>query len=224
MAVLFLLALRERGFSIGTFRACFADSEVSVMRIQDKATIFESPQLLSDVCMPFKRFYHTKRASASQFMCRRGLSSEAGAKSSGEEDDLEDGFSELETPASTDTAQRINAEDENEDELISEPEISDVDAEPSQNELELSDTEDDPSRRRPSRKGTASALFKAIMATSPGVSVNNVLDKWVEEGNELSRTEISMAIFNFRKYRMYGRALQVSQFLHHVPIILFMIL
>lgn len=200
-------SLRERRFSIGTFRACFADSEVSITHIQDKATIFESPQLISDICMPLKRFYHTDRASVNQFMCRRGLSSEAGTKSSGEEDDLEEGFSELETAASTDAVRHINAEDE--DELISEPEFSDVDAEPSQNELELSDTENDPSRGRPSTKGTASSLFKAIMA-SPGLSVNNALDKWVEEGNELSRAEISMAMFNFRKLRLYGRALQVS--------------
>lgn len=203
----FFFSLRERRFSIGTSRACFADSEVSITHIQDKATIFESPQLISDICVPLKRFYRTELASVNQFMCRRGLSSEAGAKSSGEEDDLEEGFSELETPASTDVVQRINAEDE--DELISEPEFSDVDAEPSQNELDLSDTENDPSKGRTSRKGTASALFKAIMA-SPGVSVNNALDKWVEEGNELSRTDISMAMFNFRKLRLYGRALQVS--------------
>ncbi|XP_015866359.3 pentatricopeptide repeat-containing protein At1g80270, mitochondrial [Ziziphus jujuba] len=204
--------LGKRGFSIGASRTCFADSDVSVMYIQDKATIFDSPYLTSDRCVPFKRFYRTERASGNLFVCRRGLSSEAGTKSSGEEEELEDGFSELETPASADAVHQSNSEDENDDELISEPDFSDDDAEPSQNELELSYAENDTSERRSPKKNTASALFKAIMA-SPGLSVQSALDKWVEEGNELSRAEISMAMFNLRKFRMYGRALQLLEWL-----------
>lgn len=206
---LFICDHRKQGFSIGTSRTCFADSDVSSMYLQDKATVPDSPQLISDRCVPFKRFYRTEHASGNLFVSRRGRSSEAGTRSSEEENDLEDGFSELETSASADAVQHSNSEDENDDELISEPDFSADDAEPSQNELELSDAEIESSERKSPKKGSASALFKAIMA-SPGLSVQSALDKWVAEGNELSRAEISMAILNLRKFRMYGRALQVS--------------
>ena len=195
----FFSALRNRGFRFRASSAAFPDLE-----LQDKAGFFDSPELKSDLHLSFKRSYHGKHDSANFYMVRCGLSSQAGAKSSGEEDDLEDGFSELEK---TDRANA--AGDNDDDELISEPDFSDDDVEPSKDELEISDTETDLNQKTPSRKRVASALFNAIVA-APGLSVNNALDKWVEEGNEIDRGEVFLAMLNLRKLRMYGRALQVN--------------
>ncbi|XP_028114389.1 pentatricopeptide repeat-containing protein At1g80270, mitochondrial-like [Camellia sinensis] len=143
------------------------------------------------------------------------MSKPADTKSSAqEEDDLEDGFSELKTAASAaDVVQDSNVDDLNKDQLISEPELSEEEddgdgVEEPQNELELFDTEAEVTKKRPPQKRASSALFKAIMAAL-GLSVQSALDKWVEEGNDLNRPEIALAMLNLRKRRMYGRALQV---------------
>uniref|UniRef100_A0A5B6YHF9 Putative Pentatricopeptide repeat-containing protein isoform 1 n=1 Tax=Davidia involucrata TaxID=16924 RepID=A0A5B6YHF9_DAVIN len=210
--------LKKRGFNIGTSRACCAKSEIASCCLDDKAGIGEAAEVIADRSLFLKRFYCTTGDYPKFFMGRRSFSSQAGAKSSGEEDDdLEDGFSELESPASAEAILESNVEDENEDELISEPELSEGDdeddaVEEPQNELELSDAETDVTENRSPRKRVPSALFKAI-AAAPGLSVHNVLDKWAEEGNDLTRAEISLAMLNLRKRRMYGRALQLSEWL-----------
>ncbi|KAL6138013.1 hypothetical protein ACLB2K_063301 [Fragaria x ananassa] len=194
------LPLRKQGFSVGTSRASCANF------------FLESPQLGSDGFLPSKRLYTTNVLSKFS-VDRRSLSSQAGTESSGEEDDLEDGFSKLETPPTAEVVQASNANDENEDELVSGPEISDeADIEPSQNELELSEIESDPNDKLSPRRRDVSALFKAILEF-PGLSVHSALDKWVKEGNDLSRAEISLAMINLRRRRMFGRALQLSEWL-----------
>ncbi|KAJ8770363.1 hypothetical protein K2173_014976 [Erythroxylum novogranatense] len=146
-------------------------------------------------------------------MGTRNLSSQAGAKSSKSDDDLEDGFSELETISSNTTEDTAVGSD---DELLSEPDILDDNheedciGEPSQTAFELSGAETDLSEKKPQNKGP-SELFKAIV-TSP-TSLYDVLNKWVEEGKDLSRTEITTAMLNLRKRRMYLKALQLSKWL-----------
>lgn len=210
---IFSSVFRSRGVSIGISHVSCDKLEMLSPGIEeDKAGTFESPQEAYDRHLSLKRFYHTAHGSSNVFVVRHNFSSQAGAKSSGEEDELEDGFSELEMPSSAVAKQDGNVEDESDDELISEPELSydgvDIE-EPSQNELELLDSEIDPSEKKAFKKRAKSALFNAILA-APGLSVHNALDKWVEEGNDLSRTEISLAMLNLRKRRMYGRALQVN--------------
>lgn len=207
--------LKVSRLSIGASHATCAISEVPRSCLEDKVGICESPQVISGRCLSAKRFYHTTHPSLKFSMGKHGLSSQAGAKSSDEEDDLDDGFSELETPVSADAMQESNADDGDKDELISEPDLSDVDDdvdEPPQNELGLSDIETDIIEKKSPRKRTTSELFKAIMDAS-GLSVNSALDKWVAEGKELGRAEISLAMLNLRKRRMYGRALQLSEWL-----------
>lgn len=208
--LIFLFVFRKRGFSIGTSHACYANSELPITYIQDQPCFLESPQSVSDGYLPSKRLYYTTHVSSKFSVDRRSLSSQAGTKSSGEEDDLEDGFSELETPPTAEVIPESITNDENEDEIISAPDVSDdeEDIEPSQNELELLETETDPNEKSSPRKRDVSALFKAIL-DFPGLSVHNALDKWVEEGNDLNRAEISLAMLNLRKRRMFGRALQV---------------
>lgn len=187
--------LKSHGFGLGTARACCSRLEVSCGCVDDEAGILPYPKAVSDGRLPLLRFYHHTHDRSNFFGGRCGLSSQAGAESSGEEDDLEEGFSEL----------------ENEYGLISEPEPS-GDHDDIENDLELSETETEPSRKTTPSKRKFSKLFKAIM-DAPDISVNSVLDKYVEEGNDLSRAEISLAMANLRRRRMYGRALQLSEWL-----------
>ncbi|CAL5390876.1 unnamed protein product [Camellia sinensis] len=193
-----------------------AKSEVASCCLDVKASNVDSRLVASDGCISLKRFYSAAHGSPNFFMGCCSFSSQADTKSSAqEEDDLEDGFSELETAASAaDVVQDSNVDDLNEDQLISEPELSEEEddgdgVEEPQNELELFDTEAKVTEKRPPQKRASSALFKAIMA-APGLSVQSALDKWVEEGNELNRPKIALAMLNLRKCRMYGRALQTT--------------
>ncbi|KAL7225491.1 hypothetical protein ACSBR1_020793 [Camellia fascicularis] len=210
--------LRNRGFSIKTSRASCVKSKVTSCYLDDKDSNGDSCLVISDGCMSLKRFYSSAHGSPKFLMGMCSFSSQADTKSSAqEEDDLEDGFSELETPASADMVQDSNVDGENEDELISEPELSEEEddddgVEEPQNELELSDTEADVTEKRSPPKRAFSTLFQAIV-DAPGLSVQSTLDKYVEEGNDLSRSEISLAMLNLRKRQMYVRALQLSEWL-----------
>ncbi|KAL4558015.1 hypothetical protein LXL04_036211 [Taraxacum kok-saghyz] len=51
------------------------------------------------------------------------------------------------------------------------------------------------------------------MMNSSSNSAKQALDKWVEEGNEPSKFEISGAMFELRRRRMFGKALQLSEWL-----------
>lgn len=122
---------------------------------------------------------------------RRSLSSDAGARSSGEEDEIES----LGTPDDT--------SGDSEDGLQSEEELSCDEGDIDGAELELlSEAGKTPGSKR------SSELFKAIVSVS-GLSVASALDKWVEEGKDINRTEIANAMLQLRRRRMYGRALQV---------------
>ncbi|XWS59000.1 hypothetical protein CRYUN_Cryun08bG0082700 [Craigia yunnanensis] len=203
--------LKDRRISIGSSYATSARLLISSNYIKEKAVIFESSQTISTKRLSCLRFYHSTHASSNFPVGRCGLSSQAGAESSGEENGLEDGFSELETPVDAETKENHVAWDETENGLVSDPELSgdeeDVE-ETASNELELSEAETAPSDKRSSTGRTTSELFKAVIS-APGLSVHKVLDKWLEEGKDLSRDEISEAFLNLRKRRMYGMALRV---------------
>ncbi|XP_059646078.1 pentatricopeptide repeat-containing protein At1g80270, mitochondrial-like [Cornus florida] len=203
--------LKNRGFSIGTSQAGFTNLEITVCNLDNKVGIGELPQVKANRSLFLKRFYNTAYDSPKFFLGRFSFSSQAGAKSSGEEDDdLEDGFSELETSASGEAIQNKNAEDENEDELLSEAELFGEDGD---GNGELLDSETDVTQKKSPRKKerVQSSMLKAIL-DAPGLSVHNALDKWVEEAN-LTRAEVWLAMLNLRKRRMYGRALQLSEWL-----------
>ncbi|XP_057487015.1 pentatricopeptide repeat-containing protein At1g80270, mitochondrial-like [Actinidia eriantha] len=219
--------LKNRGLSIRTSRACCAKSEVASCYLDGKASNNDSCFVKPEGYRSLKRFYSATHGSPKFFVGGCSFSSLADTKSSAqEEDDLEDGFSELETPANADMIRDSIAGKGNEDELISEPELSDEEedgiggVEEPQNELELSDTEADIADKRSPEMRGSSALFKAIM-DAPGLSVQSALDKWVEGGNELTRSEISLAMLNLRKRRMYGRALQLSEWLESTNLLTF---
>ncbi|XVE95753.1 hypothetical protein REPUB_Repub02eG0126700 [Reevesia pubescens] len=207
--------LKDTRISIGASYAASARLQTSNKYVEEKAVIFDSSQTISDKHLSMLRFYHSRHASSKFHVGKCGLSSQAGAESSGEENDLEDGFSELETPANADTKENHTAHEETEDVLDSDQELSGDEEnveETASNELDLLEADADASDRKSSTRRTTSELFKAIVS-APGLSVHKVLDKWCEEGKDLSRAEISVAMLNLRKRRMYGRALQLSEWL-----------
>lgn len=144
------------------------------------------------------RYHSGHNASLNFTVGRCGFSS----SSIKEEDDLEDGFSELETAAG----------DGNESDglVTSETDLSD-DGEKEDAEEPRDKVDEAPKAREkltPRRGRVESELFKEILDV-PGITIHSALDKWLEEGNELSREEVSLAMLNLRKRKMFGRALQV---------------
>ncbi|KAL9319469.1 hypothetical protein ACSQ67_015986 [Phaseolus vulgaris] len=122
----------------------------------------------------------------------RELSSQAGASSTKEDD------GELEGGSNDESDADLSDADENDEKL--------------HDELELSDAETDPTKKKSPGRQTQSELFKAIV-NAPGLSIDSALNKWVEQGKELSRKEIMLAVRNLRKRKMYGRAFQLFQWL-----------
>ncbi|GAB2267128.1 hypothetical protein Dimus_002113 [Dionaea muscipula] len=152
------------------------------------------------------RFCHSAGIPYQFTVGSRSLSSQAGARSGGEEeDDLEDAFSELEEPETSETLQGSDLDDATE--LVSESEVSDDEDEGVEKIDEESDVKDTPSRRR-----NFSSIFRAIMVDQ-SQSVYKVLDKYVADGKDLSRTEIYSAMLDLRKRKMYVKALQLSEWL-----------
>lgn len=194
---------RNRCLGIPIAHACGVKGELPNGYREDRTCILERHASFSYGSPSIKRFYYQDGGFSRLSSGKCGFSSQAGAKSGEEEDELEDGFSKLETPLGSDAATESNLGDEKAEGLGSEAEISDAndDEESLENELEIStDKGKAPSRR------AQSELLKAIIAAR---SVENVLDKWVEDGKDINKNEIWLATFNLRRSRMFGRALQV---------------
>ncbi|KAG0476110.1 hypothetical protein HPP92_012951 [Vanilla planifolia] len=141
----------------------------------------------------------------------RELSSQVKSRSIDKDDDLEDGFSELEEPPETDNiVEHANMDD---DEMVSEGDSTGEDNDDAgEDALGLPDTKSKYGEKVVGRKNQSSPLFKVIIEASRP-SLSNALDKWVEEGNSLGRGEISLALLNLRKRRFYGKALQFMEWL-----------
>ena len=173
---------------------------------------FGTAAALSDRFIYFDRNNLTTWPSSEVYISSHGLSTQAGAENSGEEGNVEDGCSELdETLPSTSPLEDSKTADDNEEELTSGSEIDDDDDvvdDGTQNELDLPEGETGLVEKI-SIKRAPSELLNVIWK-APGLTVSSALDKWVSEGKELSRDDISSAMLNLRKCRMYGKALQVN--------------
>ncbi|KAL5067077.1 hypothetical protein RYX36_017964 [Vicia faba] len=154
-------------------------------------------------------FYRTGNAFQQFTLSRRELSSQADASSKKDED--EDGDDDDDDMEVEDQLTELDADG---DGVESETDLADgeEDGGKPQDELELSDTESDPPEKKSKSGKSRSELFKAVVNVS-GLSVESALDKWVAKGKELSRKEISLALLNLRKRKMYGKALQVLDWL-----------
>ncbi|KAK6149050.1 hypothetical protein DH2020_016575 [Rehmannia glutinosa] len=207
------LHLRNRGLSSGTGRICCAKSDVAKCCLENyNAGVIEPQEKIYDGLLPSTRFFNTSSSFPKSHREVCTFSSQAGAKSNGEDnDDLEDGFSELETPLGV--AEETTSGDENDDDL-SRSELSEEEgvADDIQNELEAFGAETAVGEKNSPRTRASSAMTKAILA-APASSVSTVLDKWVEEGNEVTQTEATLTMLHLRKRRMFGKALELSEWL-----------
>lgn len=181
---------RSQTFSAVTFRAPYTEHTISSTCHVDK-TLSPEASCGTRILSRYYSYWHSRPT------LNRHYSSVAGTKSSGEEDDdLMDGFSELED-ATTDNIQEKSVEDETVDDIVSEPELS---------EDEENDT--NVPKKTQQAKRASSVLFKVIM-DSPVGPVPKALDRWLEKGDNISRSDVSVAMIEFRKRRMYDKALQV---------------
>lgn len=207
----FLIAFRNQVLGIGASYTCLKLDALTTCT--DVKRGIATSHVSSDSFILSNWFHNAIHGPLRHGVGRHSLSSQAGARS-GEEDDLEDGFSELESSEKLKPIQTADLEED--DMFISDPElIEDGDGDSagiSQNDLDLSEAMDDVDEKRPINRRVHSELFQAIMS-SPGLSIHNVLDKWVREGKDFNRSEISLTMLNLRKRRLYGRALQVIY--HH---------
>lgn len=212
LCTIFLCSLsRNRGYRVRTSYV-FGKLEVPYSW-EGNVAGFGTTAALSDRCISFERNNLATWTSSGIYISSHGLSSQAGAENSGEEDKMEDGFSELdETLPSTSPLEDSKAADDSEEELTCGSEIDDDDDvdDGTQNELDLPEVETELAEKI-STKRASSELFHAING-APGLSVPIVLDKWVSEGKEISRAVVSLAMLNLRRRRMFGKALQVSLF------------
>lgn len=180
--------------------------------------VYWPAKAVTDRFLSLRKFHKTARSSPAAVWEIRSFSSQADTKSSGGEDDELDGFSDLESPATSGAIQKDIA-DNNED-LVSESDLSEEDINDDVKDLiNLSDTEAETSEKKSPRKRVTSKMFKAIL-DNPASSVSNVMNKWVEEGNEVTRLEVAVALTNLRKRRMFVKALQViSILLQNLPFV-----
>lgn len=178
---------RNQGLISRISRICCGKAEIGRCSLEPcSAENIETQEKVFDVMLGCTRYY----SSSSVFLKSHGevrlFSSQADTKTNGEDDDdLEDGFSDLETPQ--DTVQG----DGNDDDLSS-----------------ASEGEDTAVVEKKSYLSRTSGMTKAIL-NSPALPVSKVLDKWVEEGNEVTSTEVSVTMLHLRKRRLFVKALQV---------------
>ncbi|CAK8571187.1 unnamed protein product [Lathyrus sativus] len=149
-------------------------------------------------------FYRTGNAFQQFTVSRRELSSQADASST--KDDNDDDDMEIE-----DQLIELDADG---DSVDSETDLLDGDEDGGKprDELEFSDTESDPAEKKSQSGKSRSELSKAVVNAS-SLSVESAVDKWVAKGKELSRKEISSTLLNLRKRKMFGKALQVLDWL-----------
>lgn len=204
------LGSRNQGLTSRTGRICCGKTEIARFCSETyNAGIIERQEKIFDGLLSCIRFCSTLSSFPKSHSGVCTFSSQAGAKSSGvDDDDLEDGFSELETPR--DTAQEATSGDENDDDLSSRSELSEEEgiADDVLNQLEAFDTKTAAGEKKSARTRVSSAMTKAILA-APASPVSKVLDKWVEEGNEVTQEEVSLTMLHLRKRRMFVKAFQV---------------
>ncbi|CAM8949709.1 unnamed protein product [Rhodiola kirilowii] len=184
----------------------------SVVCLEGKASsVVGFPKFVSDNPIASKKFYHSGRSACDcGFGCRHCFSTRARIEESDKEED--DGLSELDTPKLSETDLETGVDDEV---LTSESELSDDDdvgvdglKAPTSEDLDLLPTDNE----KKSRKMRSPELFKAIVY-APGLSVGSALDKYIEDGKEVNGSDIDDVMLSLRQRRMFGRALQLSEWL-----------
>ncbi|WVY98001.1 hypothetical protein V8G54_030152 [Vigna mungo] len=185
------LCLRSQGLNAGATHAPCVNL-VPTTCLENERGIYQSLDISYGRFMLADVFCSTDIASLNFAVDWRGLSSQAGASSTKEDD------GELEGGSNDESDVDLSDGDEESEKL--------------HHELELSDDETGPTKKQSPDRQSQSELFKEIVKAH-GLSIDSALDKWVEQGKELGREEIMLAVRNLRKGKMYGRALQLFQWL-----------
>ncbi|XP_052140250.1 pentatricopeptide repeat-containing protein At1g80270, mitochondrial-like [Oryza glaberrima] len=150
-----------------------------------------------DCCHQPKPLVCQSSFSSGRFMWSRGFSSQAGASSGDKQDELEEGFSDLEVPPEADKKDLDLTSDESSDEDT-------IDA------IGLSEVEADAKPEEPIKK-SQSTLLKALLV-SPRVDVAGATKKWLNDGNTLERSELFYVLLSLRKRKLYTKALQLLEY------------
>lgn len=201
--------LRNPGLISGSTRISCVQSEILTCYLENYHAGLIGPQEKSfDEVLSTTRFYYTSSVSLKSCTEVHPFSSEAGPKSHVEDDDdkLEDDFSDLETPCGL--VQESASGGENSNVLFEGDGVTDD----NENGLEVSIIEVDAGKKRSPETKPTSTLTKTIL-DALAVSMKEVCEKWVEEGNEMTQTEISLTMLELRKRRMFLKALQLSEWL-----------
>lgn len=203
---------RKQGLNIQNTQLRSAGLGISNRCLEDcDAGVYWPAKAITDRFLSLRKFHKMAYSSPAEFWGICSFSSQADTKSSGGDDDELDGFSDLESPATPEAIQKDIAD--NNEELVSEPDLSEEDINDEFKDLlNLSDTEAQISEKKSPMKRATSKIFKAIL-DNPASSVSKVMNKWLEEGNEVTRSEIALAMINLRKRRMFVKALQVISIL-----------
>lgn len=220
---MFNVNLRGQNHDIMLAHVCCMDSKLSRNSLVHEKGHCDKGSNISKGCILLKPYSSGCSYSVMSFLWCRKLSSDVGARQGQKDDDLEDGFSDKELPPEADAMVELE-ENEDDEELVSEGEISEEYTKITANDsLGLLDSVSDfPIKKRRRGKRAKSPLFKIIME-APSDSFNSTLDKWVEDGNHLGRDEISFTMLNLRRYRLYMKALQVRDFCQYELRMLFVV-
>ncbi|KAL6555330.1 hypothetical protein OROGR_006588 [Orobanche gracilis] len=204
--------LRNRGVSLGTGQIFYAKSDKVTCLENYNAGVLEPQAKILHGLLTSTRLFNTSSVSPKSHREVHTFSSQAGAKSTKEDDDdLEDGFSELETPPGMPEAAIF--EDDSDDDLSKSELFEDEGiAEDIQNDLEAFGVESDVGENSSTKTRASSAMAKAILG-SHALPVSKVLDKWVGQGNEVNQTEATLTMIQLRKRKMFGKALELSEWL-----------
>ncbi|KAL8167811.1 hypothetical protein V2J09_009310 [Rumex salicifolius] len=181
--------VRTQGSRLGATHICGRLKSPGI-HVRSKIAATEPPKFAPEMECTSEKFAHNFSSGS------RYLSSEAGARNVGQEDDeLEDGFSELEISSDSE-ANEILQMDEDKG-FGSEPET--------QSDVKLY------TEHVGARSLAGSDLARAILNNPK--SVRSVLDKYVSDGNPLDTSVISHTMLALRKRLMYQQALQLSEWL-----------
>lgn len=176
---------RNRGLSTRTGQICCGKITGCCLETYN-AGVIESPERIFDGLLSCTRSYITSSSFLKSHREARAFWFQAGANSNGEDgNNLDDGFSELETPQEATPGGEIDDE----------------------NETAAGD------KNKPTTVAF-SATTNAIRA-APDSSISTVLDKYVEDGNEVTQDDVSSTMNYLRKRRLRIKALQVTILVPH---------
>ncbi|OEL26359.1 Pentatricopeptide repeat-containing protein, partial [Dichanthelium oligosanthes] len=134
--------------------------------------------------------------SSSQLAWSRSFSSQPGTNSGNKDDELEDGFSDLEVPPEADKKDAgLTSEDSSDEDAADEIGLPDADAEAKLDKEHMN---------------RASGLLKAMLE-APRHEVTKALEKWANDGNAFDRRELFFVILNLRRRRWFDKALQLLE-------------